>query len=59
MLNLNHKPAEGEKLKVNCYLDSTLTENHVDIHCREKDSKIDGIIRYINAYTFITGATDN
>ena len=45
-------------MKVNCYLNNTLTEKHVDIYCREKDSKIEGIIRYINAYTVITGRNE-
>lgn len=45
-------------MKVNCYRDSTLSENHVDIYCREKNREIEGIIRYINANTIITGRND-
>ena len=45
-------------MKVNCYPDSTLAEDHVDIYCRDKNRKIEGIIRYINANMVIIGRDD-
>ena len=45
-------------MKVNCYRDSTLSENHVDIYCREKDREIERIIRYIHSNSIITGRND-
>lgn len=45
-------------MKLNCYQDSGITENHVDIYCREKDKEVMGIINYINSYDTIIGQND-
>lgn len=46
-------------MKLNCYQNSEITENHVDIYCREKDKEVMGIIDYINSYDTIIGQNEN
>ena len=42
-------------MKLNCYQDSSITENHVDIYYNEKDIEITGIIDYIHSLDTIVG----
>ncbi|MGN0474449.1 MAG: LytTR family DNA-binding domain-containing protein [Acutalibacteraceae bacterium] len=57
--NCNSTEEGGDDLKLNCYQDSTISENRVDIYCREKDREVIGIIDYINSYETIIGQDDD
>lgn len=46
-------------MKLNCYQDDRLDENHVDIYFRKKDKEIIGIIDYINSYDSVMGHNDS
>lgn len=46
-------------MKINKYIDPDLSENYIDIHYKEMDSEIEGILEYIDHYNTIIGQNEH
>lgn len=46
-------------MKINQYKDKKLSENYIDIHYKEIDAEVQGIIEYCRSFQTIKGTRDN
>lgn len=60
MYNLLIKRIRGRMfMKINQYKDNNLYENYVDIHYKDIDAEVQGIIKYCESIQIIVGKRDN